>query len=93
ARLQEMVEQLEHDKVSSIQREIRMREILKSLESERLLWMKKEVSAEIEDLNSQIEATCALVGKLMTENAELVEKVVKEAMTHDSRLKTVKRCR
>ncbi|KAL9275100.1 hypothetical protein AKJ16_DCAP27046 [Drosera capensis] len=119
-----------------------MREILKSLESESLLWMKKEnsskdlitnlhddntrlqnqvtelqnsrkylsqeneklrtditaltsriqdlesslhnplplretlnVSAEIEDLHSQIEATGALVGKLMTENAELVEKV------------------
>nr|XP_034912290.1 uncharacterized protein PFB0145c-like isoform X3 [Populus alba] len=31
--------------------------------------------AEKEDLNSQIEAACALVDKLITENAELVEKV------------------
>ncbi|KAG6744403.1 hypothetical protein POTOM_053123 [Populus tomentosa] len=32
--------------------------------------------AEKEDLNSQIEAACALVDKLITENAELVEKVM-----------------
>lgn len=34
-----------------------------------------------EDLNSQVEAACALVEKLVTENAELVEKV-KLSITH-----------
>jgi len=33
-------------------------------------------SSDKEDLNAQIEAACALVEKLMTENAELVEKVM-----------------
>lgn len=32
-------------------------------------------ASEREDLNSQIEAACALVEKLITENADLVEKV------------------
>lgn len=32
-------------------------------------------AAEREELNSQIEAACALVEKLITENADLVEKV------------------
>ncbi|XP_015897898.3 uncharacterized protein LOC107431487 isoform X2 [Ziziphus jujuba] len=31
--------------------------------------------SELEDLNSQVEAACALVEKLITENADLVEKV------------------
>ncbi|GAB2236002.1 hypothetical protein Drorol1_Dr00026450 [Drosera rotundifolia] len=42
-----------------------------------------KVSAEMEDLNSQIEAMCALVGKLMTENAELVEKVTELYIERD----------
>ncbi|XP_075638183.1 uncharacterized protein LOC142610284 isoform X2 [Castanea sativa] len=35
----------------------------------------KKITSENEDLNSQMEAACALVDKLITENAELVEKV------------------
>ncbi|XP_023905396.1 uncharacterized protein LOC112017170 isoform X1 [Quercus suber] len=35
----------------------------------------KKIASENEDLNSQMEAACALVDKLTTENAELVEKV------------------
>ncbi|KAK9986329.1 hypothetical protein SO802_031280 [Lithocarpus litseifolius] len=35
----------------------------------------KKIASENEDLNSQMEAACALVDKLITENAELVEKV------------------
>ncbi|XP_050244203.1 uncharacterized protein LOC126692585 isoform X2 [Quercus robur] len=35
----------------------------------------KKIASENKDLNSQMEAACALVDKLITENAELVEKV------------------
>ncbi|XP_021832017.1 myosin-1 isoform X1 [Prunus avium] len=44
---------------------------------------------EREDLNSQVEATCALVEKLMAENVELVEKVNELHVELDRRSATV----
>ncbi|XP_020422661.1 uncharacterized protein LOC18773016 isoform X2 [Prunus persica] len=44
---------------------------------------------EREDLNSQVEAACALVEKLMAENAELVEKVNELHLELDRRSATV----
>ncbi|GMY25733.1 golgin subfamily A member 2 isoform X2 [Fagus crenata] len=86
AKLQAQVMELEEFRNNLLQENQRLMEITSGLQSqiqnlERSISstsssdeLKKRAS-EIEDLNSQMEAACALIEKLITENAELVEKV------------------
>uniref|UniRef100_A0A2N9FHZ1 Uncharacterized protein n=1 Tax=Fagus sylvatica TaxID=28930 RepID=A0A2N9FHZ1_FAGSY len=85
AKLQAQVMELEEFRNNLLQENQRLMEITSGLQSqiqnlERSISstsssdeLKKRAS-EIEDLNSQMEAACALIEKLITENAELVEK-------------------
>ncbi|XP_062072986.1 uncharacterized protein LOC133777429 isoform X3 [Humulus lupulus] len=67
--LQETEQLMEN--ISSLQLQIKDLQSIASKSSEECT----KLSSEREELNSQVEAACSLVEKLVTENAELVEKV------------------
>ncbi|KAK7821307.1 hypothetical protein CFP56_037829 [Quercus suber] len=74
ASLEEKVKHLEREKEFWISNENSSKEMIANLNGD-VAKLQAQIASENEDLNSQMEAACALVDKLTTENAELVEKV------------------
>ncbi|XP_020882922.1 putative leucine-rich repeat-containing protein DDB_G0290503 isoform X3 [Arabidopsis lyrata subsp. lyrata] len=75
ARLRAQVTELEESKSNLLEQNQSLKETVSSLQVQHENHDSNAKGASEEELNSQIEAACTLVEKLITENAELVEKV------------------
>jgi transcription elongation factor S-II len=75
ARLRAQVTELEKSKSNLLEQNQSLKETISNLQVQHENHDSNAKGASEEELNSQIEAACTLVEKLITENADLVEKV------------------
>ncbi|KAJ4704206.1 kinesin-1-like isoform X2 [Melia azedarach] len=84
-RLRMQVTDMEESRNNLIQENHQLKEDMSSLQLQTSSEVKKRTS-EQEDFNTQMEAACALVDKLITENVELVEKVNELSVKLDNQI-------